>query len=258
MKEERILNVLGKVDEKYIKEADPEVKTKRKAPVWTKWVAMAACLCLVIGAVVMFPHTDNNPPDPQLGSIVLSDKTTAKVSYGFNEDDISIAKGELVYFTEDELFSQERMYAFRGKVSGLTNLTIDFNGEREVRCVAIIVIDKVYQGDLTEGEQIKMLLPCPIDEYGLWIEDTGIISQLKSGMEGIFMPIVYNEESRREQNGAVLMLTDLAPCGLGDGMRWAFLDTEQGLVFERNAYPGAADAKTLDEIEKYVLEMLHK
>jgi len=258
MKEERILNVLGKVDEKYIKEADPEVKAKRKPPVWTKWAAMAACLCLVIGAVIMFPHTGNNPPDSQPGSIVLSDKTTAKVSYGFNEDDISIAKGELVYLTEDELFSKERMYAFRGKVSGLTNYTIDFNGERVVRCVAIIEIDKVYQGDLTEGEQIKMLLPCPIDEYNLWIEDTGIISQLKSGMEGIFMPIVYNEESRWEQNGAVLMLTDLATCGLMDGMRWAFLDTERGLVFERNAYRGAADAKTLDEIEGYVMEMLHK
>lgn len=39
MKEERILNVLGKVDEKYIKEADPEAKAKRNAPVWTKWAA---------------------------------------------------------------------------------------------------------------------------------------------------------------------------------------------------------------------------
>lgn len=51
MKEERILNVLGKVDEKYIKEADPEVKAKRKAPVWTKWVAMAACLALLVVSV---------------------------------------------------------------------------------------------------------------------------------------------------------------------------------------------------------------
>ena len=52
MKEERILNVIGKVDEKYIKEADPEAKAKRNAPVWTKWAAMAACLCLVAFGIV--------------------------------------------------------------------------------------------------------------------------------------------------------------------------------------------------------------
>ena len=66
MKEERILNVLGKVDEKYIKEADPEVKAKRKAPVWTKWGAMAACLALVVVCAVPFvsnwlSHTPSIP-----------------------------------------------------------------------------------------------------------------------------------------------------------------------------------------------------
>ena len=66
MKEERILNVLGKVDEKYIKEADPEVKAKRKAPVWTKWGAMAACLALVVLCAVPFvsnwlSHTPSIP-----------------------------------------------------------------------------------------------------------------------------------------------------------------------------------------------------
>lgn len=66
MKEERILNVLGKVDEKYIKEADPEVKAKRKAPVWTKWGAMAACLALIVVCAVPFvsnwlSHTPSIP-----------------------------------------------------------------------------------------------------------------------------------------------------------------------------------------------------
>lgn len=65
MKEERILNVLGKVDEKYIKEADPEVKAKRKAPVWTKWAAMAACLCLVVVGALTIPNLQNEPPHGQ-------------------------------------------------------------------------------------------------------------------------------------------------------------------------------------------------
>ena len=47
MKEERILHVLGKVDEKDIKEADPEEKIRRKKPAWKRWTAMAACGCIV-------------------------------------------------------------------------------------------------------------------------------------------------------------------------------------------------------------------
>lgn len=55
MKEERILSVLGQVDEKYIKEADPMNKTKKKNS-WLKWGAAAACLCMVIaGAFTMWP-----------------------------------------------------------------------------------------------------------------------------------------------------------------------------------------------------------
>ena len=70
------------------------------------------------------------------------------------------------------------------------------------------------------------------------------------------MPWVYDENSYIEMNGAVLIKQDLAVCGLADGMRWAFLDTEQGLVFLRSAYPGAKDATNLDEIEAYVIDML--
>ena len=55
-------------------------------------------------------------------------------------------------------------------------------------------------------------------------------------------------DSYIEMNGAVLMTKDLAECGLADGMRWAFLDTEQGLVFLRSAYPGAENATNLDDI----------
>ena len=136
-------------------------------------------------------------------------------------------------------------------------MTIDFNGSKEVRCVASIEIEKVYNGDIIRGKEIRVLLPCPISEGPVTTEDTSIISQIKCGMEGIFMPWVYGKDSYWEENGAVLFVTDLAPCGFGDGMRWAFLDTEHGLVFERNSYPGASNARTLDEIEKYVIGKLN-
>ncbi len=68
MKEERILDVLEKVDEKYIKEADPEVKVTRKAPAWTKWTAVAACLCIVAFAISQIPLVK------EMGSHMLGNK----------------------------------------------------------------------------------------------------------------------------------------------------------------------------------------
>ncbi len=248
------LDKMELIDPAYVEAAD--TKPRNKKNVWLKWGAMAACLCLVVGAIAMIPHFSGNQTDPQLGEIVLSNKTTAKVSYGYEEGTVTSTKGELVYLTEEEMFGHENIYVFRGKVSGLTNVTIDFNGEKEVRCIATIVIEEVYQGNIAVGEQITMLIPCAIDPAGIVVEDTGVIAQLESGMEGIFMPWIYDKNSYIEMNGAVLMKQDLATCGLADGMRWAFLSTEQGILFEKNAYPGAKNATDLDDIEAYVIEML--
>lgn len=53
MKEKRILDVLGQVDEKYIEEAEPAKQGFQK-PQWVKWgkwaaVAATACVCLAVG-----------------------------------------------------------------------------------------------------------------------------------------------------------------------------------------------------------------
>ena len=119
-------------------------------------------------------------------------------------------------------------------------------------CIAEIVADEVYQGNFAPGERISMLIPCGIDVVGVAWTGTGVITRLESGMEGFFMPRVYDDASYMKMNGATLMLGDIASCGLADGMRWVFLSTDQGLVFERNAYPGAKNATDLDNIEAYI------
>lgn len=60
MKEERILSILNQVDEKYIKEAEPMNKTKKKNN-WMKWGAMAACLCLVVVGALTIPNWQREP-----------------------------------------------------------------------------------------------------------------------------------------------------------------------------------------------------
>lgn len=256
MRGQELLDKMELIDASYVERAGEAVPKKRW---WSYGAIAAACLCLVVLGAILFPLLPAPTVEPQPGDIQPSVGTTAKVSYGYDEADVDTRKSELIGMSEEEMFSREAMYVFRGRVSGLSNITIDFNGEREVRCLVMVAVERVYQGDIAEGEQITMLAPCAIDILGgSHMEDTGIISQLKSGMEGIFMPWTYSEASYMEMNGATLMLRDLAPCGLADGMRWAFLETERGLTFMRSAYPGASDAKTLDDVEAYVVEMLEK
>lgn len=252
MKEEKLLNAMGKISDELVEDSAISKKQKAHAKAWVKWTAMAACLCLIIGAAAVISH------DPQVSDFVLSERTTAKVSLGYHNEAAVAGKADLQYLTEEDMFSQEDMYIFRGRVSSIKNITIDFHGEKEFRCIAAVVIEEVYQGNLQSDSQISILLPCPIDLSGIAVEETDVITQLDSGMEGIFMPRVYREDSFMEMNGAVLMMRDLAPCGLSDGMRWVFLDTDRGLVFERTSYPEAAEAETLDDIADYVKDMLKR
>ena len=72
------------------------------------------------------------------------------------------------------------------------------------------------------------------------------------------MPMIYDENSVLEENGATLFLKDIADYGFYDGVRFAFLETDHGLVFDRSTYQSIAQAQNLDEIEDYILKMLEK
>lgn len=250
MRGSEFLDKMELIDPVYV---DAAVHPPKKEKPWIKWCVMAACLCLIVGTIAAHQHFLSGP---QLPEIILSEKSTVQVSYGYEEGTVGASKDSIAYLSEEELFSQEKMYAFRGTVNALANITIDYNGEKDARCIATIEIEEVYQGDIIAGEQITMLLPCVIADGGSNTEDTGIISRLRTGMEGIFISRIYDENSYIQMNGATLMLLDIAECGLMDGMRWVFIDTGSSIVFDKNAYPGAKNAKDLDDIEAYVTNML--
>ena len=64
MKREKFCELLGEINENYVKEA--ETIKKAKKPVWVKWGAMAACLCLVVVGAFMAPNLigDQNVEQP--------------------------------------------------------------------------------------------------------------------------------------------------------------------------------------------------
>ena len=58
MRKNRISETIGNINQKYVNEATAytgEVKVVRR-PVWMKWGAVAACLCLIVAAMVAVPN----------------------------------------------------------------------------------------------------------------------------------------------------------------------------------------------------------
>ena len=249
MKELYLLAALNEINDTYIAEAAPKGTQRFRT---SHLITIAACLALALVAVglvrsVLLNNTTILPP-------TLSDRSQG-VSVRYNASPkATMTEGCLVWLSLEEIFSTETMI-FRGKVLDIQNYDLSFNGDVITRAIATIGISNVLQGDVCVGEEIQILLPCPITG-DIRLSATEITAQMRIGMEGIFMPKAYDADAYWEQNGAVLYLQDIAPCGLWDGMRWVFLDTNRGLVFDKSVYEGAANAESLDEIEAYIREQI--
>ena len=250
MNTKKFSDAMSQIDDKYINEALNYKKNKKIT--WIKFGAVAACF-----TVIIFVLSKPNLPDKQF---VLSDNSynvTVKYINRAPSDNVSF-NSMLAYYTEEELFTNFNTDIFKGKILSVDNIVMDFNGEKLYRAIAQIKIEKVYRGSCDKGETVSVMLPCPINQ-NFWVEDTDIISAMKEGMTGIFMPTAYNEQnSILKYNNAVLVKKDIADYGFPDGMRYAFLETEDGLIFDRGSYETISDAKTLDEVEEYVENMIIK
>lgn len=255
MNTKKFSDALNQIDNKYIDEAlnYKKYKTYKKFN-WLKLGAMAACFVAVSFSIHLAWA------DTSKKQFVLSDNSynvTVKYTNIVPSDNITI-NSMLAYYTEEELFSNFDTHIFKGKILSLDNIVMDFNGYKMYRAIAQIEIEKVYRGSCDKGDIVSVMLPCPINK-NFWVEDTDTVCAMKEGMTGIFMPTAYNEQnSILKYNNAVLVKKDIADYGFPDGSRYAFLETEDGLIFDRYSYETISDAKTLDEVEEYVENMIIK
>lgn len=240
---------MGEIDVSYVERAMNYLPKEKKRG-WARWAASAACLALVILAAVTIV-------DQQWNRIELSDGSFHVTARYTNRIPSSRTSNLLVARTEEELFTVHDTAIFRGTVLEVRNIELNFNGSKDYRAIAKIEVEKVYRGPCGAGDVVSVLLPCPIGT-GIWVEDTETVSHMRAGTTGIFMPMIYDEHSVSERNGARLILADVAGYGFADGSRYAFLEVEAGLLFARHAYPSISGARTLDEVEEYVEAMLER
>ena len=249
MKSEKLLDKIGSIDNNLVYHAVNDARPKKKSNRF-KWGAIAACLAIVLIAGVVSVNQ-------RVNRIPLSNNVTNVTAYYTDSPFIFTNSSEsLIPLTEEELFTTFDLAIFKGTVSEIRNIVVNFDGDKTYRAIAKIEVEKVYHGPCNEGDTISVMLPCPILK-GFWVTDTNTVSAMKAGTTGIFMPMIYDDEnSFWEQNGAKIDKRELADYGFADGERYAFLQTENGLVFSREAYSSIANATTLDEIEEYIEAML--
>lgn len=242
MKHEQLLRLLGEVDDRYIEES---MTIERKPYQRLKWGA--GLLTAVAAGFMLFTSNVWNERIP------LSTDSTANSVHIVDQSKVKldISEENMMDMTEDELFSKWNPVVVRGTVTDIQHIEIDFNGETEYQSLITIHVSNVYRGDVRVGQDLIVRADA-IGETGQ-TTDTSVISHVKQAMEGIFMPIPYDDEFVWEQNEATLRLKDIADYGFPDGERYLFLDTPNGLLFERDAYPSLQGLDSLDEVEHWML-----
>lgn len=242
MKNDQILRLLGEVDDRYIEES---MMIERKPYQRLKWGG--GLLVAIAAGFMLFTSNVWNERIP------LSTDSTANSVHIVDQSKVTsdISEENMMDMTEDELFSKWNPVVVRGKVTDIRHIEIDFNGETEYQSLITIHVSNVYRGDVQIGRDLIVRADA-IGETGQ-AEHVSVISHVKQGMEGIFMPIPYDDEFVWEQNDATLRLKDIADYGFPDGERYLFLDTPNGLLFEQDAYPSLQGVDSLDEVEDWMM-----
>ncbi len=255
MRKEDFYKEIGLLDEDLIEEADLINKKKSLKGKYMKIGTLAACLALLIGIGIFGL---SKLYEPGLNSEEKSfTNLTGGVKVRYVDKTAMSSTADLQQLSLEEIFQEMNTKIFKGTVMSIRNIEIDFNGSKEYRALAQIQVEKVYRGNDKPGETITVLLPCQINT-NVWTEDTETISAIREGMTGIFMPMVYDNNTIAQVNGVTLHYKELAECGFSDGVRFAFLQTSEGLVFDKYTYPELKNSTTLDQVEDYILRMIKK
>ena len=151
-------------------------------------------------------------------------------------------------YTEDEVFTLFPIIAFKGKVLSLQNITMEDELGKTYASYANIQVLESYQGDLKKGDEVKILLPGPVENGKIMGSDYNITRAFQGGEEGIFLPVVNDDPTSA--------LYNFTKYSLYDTTRFAFIMTKEGLDFNKDTFLGLKEAKTLEDVQQYISRKL--
>lgn len=160
----------------------------------------------------------------------------------------------LAWLSPEEIFAQDTAI-FRGTVRELHYFKVESDGPMEQYYTrAIVEVTDPIRGNLTAGETYSLLWLGARGYMSTSI--SGALEDLDVGAEAIFMPIQTNQDTGWRRGDSYFCYADLADFYLGEGMRFVFADTAEGLTVDRSTYEEISEAETLDEIAAYIREQV--
>ncbi|MGL4374197.1 MAG: hypothetical protein ACRCS6_10460, partial [Turicibacter sp.] len=160
MNQKEIFQVIGDLDDDLILEAAKPFTKKNISVRWIRLVPVAACLVLFLGLGFVGAKADRD---------IELKQSSGNVSAKYIKEAPSIRTlADLMWLTEEELFSRFETVIFKGIIKDIRNIVVDFNGAKEYFAIAQISVNQIYRGNLEIGNTVSVLLPCPIDT-NLWV-----------------------------------------------------------------------------------------
>ena len=228
----------------------------------------SSALSLSLILIIAFSFLNDNSTDFPSSQEEIIKEEIQELEFNLKKSDSSIkvsyvdevmgteTEASLVYLSEGELLAERsngvQIAAFRGTIKAIHNLEVNFSYQTDYLAVVEVEIIEDYRTDLKPGTVITVMAPGHILDGGgsNTIMDTA--GYLQVGAEAIMMPVHYDETAIYSVGEQTLYLQEIAEYGLGDGIRWLFVETSEGLVFAEFAYPSFEQVETLEDVAEII------
>lgn len=273
MTREELFRAVGEVREDQITEAETGKKQGRP---WKRYGALAACLAVVLTAGFALDRL--RPAEErcsgQADAGIVENSSLDGSYYSALEDaparpiySVGAEIGEfagpgdgnrkvdssacLAWLEPEEILARDTVI-FRGSVLNLRYFEVTAGGAAMDYTVASVEVTDCVRGGLAAGDIYNVLYPGAAGRVSTSV--SGDLEHLKVGSDAVFMPYIAAADTGWSNGGDYFSYADLAELYFDEGIRFLFLDTGNGLSFERDVYADLADAETLDEVMDYLRE----
>lgn len=287
MTREELFRAVGEVREDQVTEAETVRKQGRP---WRRYGALAACFAVALAAGIVWNqmyHTGRDLPaagqietggtgdagaykeDSHLDGAEYSapEDAAARLLYSTNvqwaELDFEGLRSEengetpfsssacLAWVEPEELLAMDTA-VFRGTVRDIRYAEITSGSYQAFYTVVTVEVTDCVRGGLGAGDIYNILYTGVPGYHSTSI--SGDLNKLEIGSDAVFMPYWSSPEAGWMTEDGFFAYIDLAELYFDEGIRFLFLDTGDGLSFDRAAYADIADAETLDEVMDYLRE----
>lgn len=271
MTREELFRAVGEVRAGQVTEAE-----KRQGRPWRRYAALAACLAVVLTAGFALdrlrPAAEHGGGQADAG--IAEDSSLDGSYYSAPEDaparpiySVGAEIGEfygpgdgnrqadssacLAWLEPEEILARDTVI-FRGTVLNLRYFEVTAGGTAMDYTVASVEVTGCVRGGLAAGDIYNVLYPGAAGRMSTSV--SGDLEHLKVGSDAVFMPYIATADTGWNSGENYFCYADLAELYFDEGIRFLFLDTGDGLSFERDVYVAIADAETLDEVMDYLRE----